>query len=179
MPDCYVLRLWQVNLALTGKEAEALDLVGEAAGELRRSDELLRLTIVWRLSRFVVHEEFDLISNRQDILLNRQDIFEASLVPVSIQSKFLARLPELPKINLQELKRNREEEKQISLDYITEIHEKHEIWLNKDSPNILILDGDIENSEERLQKFSKKILQFIMQLLNNKNLTDINIFKNI
>ena len=46
MPDGHVLRLWQVDLALTGEVAEALDLVREAAGELRRGDVLLRLTAV-------------------------------------------------------------------------------------------------------------------------------------
>ena len=31
-----------------------------------------------------------------------------------------------------------------------EIHDKHEAWLNHKKDNILILDGDIENTPERL-----------------------------
>ena len=65
-------------------------------------------------------------------------------------------------------KRNREEEKDITLEYITEIHKKHEEWLNKKSDNILILDGDIENSQERLENFSKEIINFIKKSLKNK-----------
>ena len=66
------------------------------------------------------------------------------------------------------IKRNREEEAQISLEYISEIHEKHELWLNKKQDNILILDGDIENSQERLENFSTKILEFMETLLVKK-----------
>ena len=65
-------------------------------------------------------------------------------------------------------KRNRIEEKNISLQYITEIHNKHEEWLNKNKENILILDGNIENSEERLENFADQILKFIKKLLKNK-----------
>ena len=65
-------------------------------------------------------------------------------------------------------KRNRIEEKNISLEYITEIHNKHEEWLNKNKENILILDGNIENSEERLENFADQILKFIKKLLKNK-----------
>ena len=65
-------------------------------------------------------------------------------------------------------KRNRVEEKNISLEYITEIHNKHEEWLNKNKENILILDGNIENSEERLENFADQILKFIKKLLKNK-----------
>ena len=43
---------------------------------------------------------------------------------------------------------------------------KHEEWLHKQSKHILILDGDIENSQERLQDFAKKILNFIKNLIN-------------
>ncbi len=63
-------------------------------------------------------------------------------------------------------KRNREEETDISYEYIKEIHMKHEEWLHKQSKHILILDGDIENSQERLQDFAKKILNFIKNLIN-------------
>ena len=63
-------------------------------------------------------------------------------------------------------KRNREEETDISYEYIKEIHLKHEEWLNKQNDNILILDGDIENSQERLQDFAKKIFNFIKNLIN-------------
>ena len=65
-------------------------------------------------------------------------------------------------------KRNRIEEKEISLEYITEIHNKHEIWLNKKQDNILILDGDIENSQKRLENFSEKIIQFMIKLLRKE-----------
>ena len=62
-------------------------------------------------------------------------------------------------------KRNREEELDISFDYIKEVHDKHEEWLYKSDKNILILDGDIENSQERLEDFSEKILNFIKNLI--------------
>lgn len=75
------------------------------------------------------------------------------------------------------LKRNRQEEKQISLEYITEIHNKHEIWLNKNKKNILILDGDIENSEQRLIDFSSKILNFMKTLLFEKKNKKIELSK--
>ena len=58
-------------------------------------------------------------------------------------------------------KRGRDEEKEISLDYIKEIHQKHEEWLKNAGPNVLILDGDLENSEQRLQDFAQRILTFI------------------
>ncbi len=58
-------------------------------------------------------------------------------------------------------KRDREEENDISFEYIKEIHDKHEEWLHKQQHNILILDGDIENSQERLENFAEQILQFI------------------
>ena len=63
-------------------------------------------------------------------------------------------------------KRDREEETDISFEYIKEIHNKHEEWLHKSTQNILILDGDIENSQERLKDFAEKILTFIVNLKN-------------
>ena len=65
-------------------------------------------------------------------------------------------------------KRDREEETDISFEYIKEIHLKHEQWLNKQQRNILILDGDIENSQERLENFAEKILNFILNLNKTK-----------
>ena len=73
MPDCHMFWLWKIDLALAGEESEALDLVGEAAGELRRSDVLLCLAVVQRWYLFVVHEELDLIKNFKRFLLSRQD----------------------------------------------------------------------------------------------------------
>ena len=62
------------------------------------------------------------------------------------------------------LKRNRKEETEITYDYIKEIHQKHEQWFSKNK-NILILDGNIENSPERLTLFTNKIVNFINTLL--------------
>ena len=76
-----------------------------------------------------------------------------------------------PKKSYQRIqKRNRSEEKQIPYDYIKQIHDKHEEWFlnNKKQKNILILDGNIENSPERLQIFKKQILEFIATLCLEK-----------
>ena len=59
-------------------------------------------------------------------------------------------------------KRARGEEKEITLEYIKEIHQKHEEWLYKYSNlNVLVLDGNIENSQKRLEDFKNKIIEFI------------------
>ena len=69
------------------------------------------------------------------------------------------------------LKRNRVEEKQIPKEYVYQIHQKHEDWFlkQKQKKNILVLDGDIENSVERLNEFKKKILEFIVSLLDKSD----------
>ena len=70
-----------------------------------------------------------------------------------------------PEISFKRLKkRNRKEEELISLEYLKEIHNRHEKWLYKKSNNILILDGNIENSKERLLNFKKQIQHFIKKI---------------
>ena len=61
-------------------------------------------------------------------------------------------------------KRNRNEETNIPLQYIEEIHKKHDEWLYKRCDNILVLDGDIENTSERLIHFKKLIKDFIKKI---------------
>ena len=65
-------------------------------------------------------------------------------------------------------KRGRGEEKEIPLEYIKEIHIKHEEWLANPRKNVLILDGNLENSPERLERFSNKILNFILSFYMKK-----------
>ena len=61
-------------------------------------------------------------------------------------------------------KRNRKEEDEIPLEYIKQIHKKHDEWLYKRDENILVLDGNIENTPERLIKFKKLIKEFLKKI---------------
>ena len=72
-----------------------------------------------------------------------------------------------PKISYKRIqKRARKEEKQISYEYVLEIHNKHEDWLST-KQNVLILDGNIENSNDRMIEFSTKIFDFISKYIKN------------
>ena len=61
-------------------------------------------------------------------------------------------------------KRNRKEETNIPLNYIKEIHQKHDDWLYKIQDNILVLDGNIKNTPDRLSKFKDIIKNFIKKI---------------
>jgi len=61
-------------------------------------------------------------------------------------------------------KRSRDEEMNIPFKYIKEIHDRHDKWLYKRSDNILVIDGNVENSPERLENFKEQIKSFIKKL---------------
>jgi deoxyadenosine/deoxycytidine kinase len=48
-------------------------------------------------------------------------------------------------------KRNREEEKNINIAYLEDLNHYHELWLNNDNENIIIIDCD-EDFENNLDK---------------------------
>lgn len=61
------------------------------------------------------------------------------------------------------MKRGRDEEKHIKLDYIRKVHDYHEKWLNTGESNILVLDCniDFELDEEYLIFIIEKIKLFM------------------
>jgi deoxyadenosine/deoxycytidine kinase len=69
-------------------------------------------------------------------------------------------------------KRARSEEKTVDLDYLQQIHERHEEWLNpkdeKQNSNVLILecDEDFEKNEERQKIMVKQIEEFVIRLMS-------------
>ena len=79
---------------------------------------------------------------------------------------YLRTTPEIAYDRIQ--KRNRKEESNISLEYIKQIHNKHEEWLYKRADNILVMDGNIENTSKRLENFKEQIKSFIKKLRLNK-----------
>ena len=54
-------------------------------------------------------------------------------------------------------KRNRQEEENINLSYIKDVHNYHEKWLKKNSYNICTLDGNIENYKAHAEKIENFI----------------------
>ncbi len=68
-------------------------------------------------------------------------------------------------------KRGRSEEKTISLDYLQQIHDRHEEWLNpkdgKKEEDVLILecDEDFEKNEARQKIMVRKIEEFILKVM--------------
>lgn len=71
------------------------------------------------------------------------------------------------------VKRNRQEESEVSLDYLTLLHEKHEAWLvrkekvGKDVKDIPVLcldcNEDFEHNKQQQQKHAESIVNFIGQ----------------
>lgn len=62
--------------------------------------------------------------------------------------------------------RGRPEENQVSLDFITKIHQAHDQWLlNERNIQVLILDGniDINENQEILQQHKQQILSFLCE----------------
>ena len=67
-------------------------------------------------------------------------------------------------------KRSRSEEKTISLDYLTNLHSKHEKWLSIES-NVLKINGniDFENNHENLKLVFDQISSYLKSKLNSQN----------
>ena len=66
-------------------------------------------------------------------------------------------------------KRGREEEKEVTVEYITKVHEYHEKFIQKLYDNnipVLVLDGDIDNENSTIiyEKYSKEIEKFYENL---------------
>ena len=80
-----------------------------------------------------------------------------------------------PQICYQRLtKRGRKEESSVPLEYLEEIHQKHEDWMSNE-PNVLFLDGnpEFESQDEYLFSIIKKIITFIhtLQLSEHSSVT--------
>ena len=72
-----------------------------------------------------------------------------------------------PEINSERIiKRSRSEEDSIPIEYLTQIHEKHEEWMNKEKEQgvpVLIIDAtDDFTKKEKMDELFKKIMQFVM-----------------
>ena len=68
-----------------------------------------------------------------------------------------------PEVCLDRIKiRGREEEKNISMEYLNKLHTAHEVWLSN-NPNALILDcnTDFEHNEEYKKQLLDKVRNFI------------------
>jgi len=76
-----------------------------------------------------------------------------------------------PEICLERInKRDRSEESSIPLEYLKNIHQKHDQWLlNDKSENVLVLDGnlDFEDDETTLKYIVKTIKDFLQELLKD------------
>ena len=69
-----------------------------------------------------------------------------------------------PEVSYERLrKRDRNEEKKIDLEYIKQIHEKHESWLNK-ATNVEIIDGEQNLLEDFY--FNSFILKLMIKIKN-------------
>ena len=78
------------------------------------------------------------------------------------ESKFIYLRCE-PEISYNRLKeRNRSEEKEVSLDYLKEIHQKHEEWFN-DNDDVKVLDASklFRDDEDVMKKMVEEIVEFI------------------
>jgi len=112
-------------------------------------------------NNFLNEIEWKLYNNWHDWLTKSQDL----------KSDAYIYLRTSPKIAHERLKsRNRKEEIKISIEYIEEIHQRHEEWLYKRNENILVLDGNIKNNVERLENFKEQIEKFIKKLRQKQNL---------
>ena len=72
-----------------------------------------------------------------------------------------------PKICFKRIKkRSRNEETTISLDYLTNLHDKHEEWMNKQDIPVLTIDvsQDFEHNHGRLNKIISNVQEFIKNI---------------
>lgn len=76
-------------------------------------------------------------------------------------------------------KRNREEEKTISIEYLTELHKYHEEWLINDTQkNVIVVDSNVDflDDVEYQINLLNEIMTQIILIINKKNVICNNIF---
>lgn len=96
--------------------------------------------------------EYDVYKNLHDILLETLSPLSGIIYLKTSTSICVDRI----------ISRNRSGEESISIEYIKKLNKKHNDWLcNYDTDRLLILDGDLENSNSNTNKHMESIVNFI------------------